>query len=267
MKIISKKETEINLSQSKISFETTGGRMWKVWDRFIAIEGKKAFHIGNVCGTCNFFFERLKGANQKISMKGVIEQLSNGSIRLDSDEYFEIEKQIPEGKYIVLNMRINPSLVQLGSESDYFTNEQIENWGVDGFWGLPHYPKIRYYREKNYVLENNRKLFTFIIPLVPETWLEQKVVSEYVDKLNSEVIPTAIALSHIDVKEPAQIEESDCSSSHICFANYLLDGHHKIFASSQTGKAINLITFLAIDEGISSTEEINEILSKICDSA
>src|SRR5262245_54250667 len=39
-------------STSLISFEKAGGGQWPIWDRFLTIDGKRAYHIGNICETC-----------------------------------------------------------------------------------------------------------------------------------------------------------------------------------------------------------------------
>ena len=77
MRLIDNHRTTIKNSKTIVSFENNG-EYWKKWDRYISIEGKQAYHIGNVCGTCEFFFERLEGANQTINPKEAIEELNIG---------------------------------------------------------------------------------------------------------------------------------------------------------------------------------------------
>ena len=57
----------VTKSASCIAFQSEGGGAWKIWDRYIALDGKRAFHIGNV-GTCSFLFERLGGASRSIDV-------------------------------------------------------------------------------------------------------------------------------------------------------------------------------------------------------
>ena len=57
----------IEKSASIIGFDTIGGGNWSEWDRYLTIAGKHAYHMGNICGTCQFFFERLNGANKSIA--------------------------------------------------------------------------------------------------------------------------------------------------------------------------------------------------------
>lgn len=252
MELLQSRKIEIKSSGSIISFQKTGAGRWKEWDRFIAIEGKKAFHIGNICGTCNFFFERLEGANQKISIETMIDEVGNKSVQLDTDTYYEIEKLIPVGNYYVLRLTVIPQFIKLGSDFDYFNKEDIGTFGLNSFWGLPHYPKINYYREIDLEIDERSKLFNFLIPIVPENWLDNNVTEAYKIKLDSGLIPTAIAISHIDVKEPADWEDDQKHTKHICLANYILDGHHKLFCAANIGKPINLISFISIDNSICS---------------
>ena len=259
MKLLQKQTVKIESSDSIVKFETTGGSDWKVWDRFISIEGKKAFHIGNICGTCNFFFERLEGANKKVSQKSVIETVGNQPVQIYSAAYFEIVKLIPAGKYRVFILNVHPRFVRVGTDADYFVKEEIETFGIDGFWGLPHHPKINYYREVDVEIDDKSKLFSFLIPIVPENWLDDETVMLYREKMGRGIVPTAIALSHIDIKEPADWDQGQKHTRHICFANYILDGHHKLFASAEAGKPLNLLSFVSIENSICSAGEIDEV--------
>jgi hypothetical protein len=71
--LLDRSEVTVVDSTSPISFQTEGGNGWAAWDRYITIDGKRAFHIGNVCGTCSFFFERMDGAKRSINAEEVAE--------------------------------------------------------------------------------------------------------------------------------------------------------------------------------------------------
>jgi hypothetical protein len=77
-KLIEVAEATSTKADSRIGFQTEGGGNWAVWDRFITLDGKRAHHIGNICGTCPFIFERREGANDKISPAGLSKSLRNG---------------------------------------------------------------------------------------------------------------------------------------------------------------------------------------------
>lgn len=151
--ILDKKKIKVKNSQSIIAFETEGGGGWEKWDRYLTIEGKKAYHIGNVCGTCNFFFERMEGANQSVSPKEVIDRLNSNVNSFDADFLVTLQKIFPNGEYLVMITEVQPKLVVPGDNHDYFSNEEVDLWGIDGFWGMPHFPKqnITALKLKNYL--------------------------------------------------------------------------------------------------------------------
>lgn len=261
-RILFKDKLEIKDSKSIVSFDTTGGGSWENWNRYISIDGKHAYEIGNVCGTCSFYFNRLDGANQSVHPSELIEQLNEGFIDLDQKTIEKIAEIIPNGKYRVLLLTVHPKQIKLGTDQDYFSNEEIKLWGVDGFWGLPHNPKISYYRGTDQPIKQDEKIFEFIIPIFPQTWLQPERVDFYKQKIAQGNIPTAICLSVLDIKIPAVWigDENPEYTGHWCLAHYLLDGHHKTFAAAELNKPITIICFLATEKGVIDSEEDIEML-------
>jgi hypothetical protein len=265
-RILYQNSLEITDSKSIVSFDTKGGGQWEVWHRYISIDGKPAYEIGNICGTCSFYFERLEGANQSVHPAGLIEQLNEGLPSLDEKTTKKIAEIIPNGKYKVLFLRVFPRKIELGTETDYFANEELKLWGLDGFWGMPHNPKIKYYRGTDQIIEEDKKIFEFIVPIFPQTWSEPKRIDFYKQQFEQGKIPTAISLSVLDIKAPAvwNNEQKTEFTGHWCLAHYVLDGHHKTFAAAELNKPINLICFLATEEGIYKTaKDIETLLSNI----
>ena len=248
-------------SASVLAFETSGDKYHEAWDRFLTVEGKPAYHIGNVCGTCSFFFERLAGANQSISPSEISDSLSRGLTRLDESLLHKIKTILPEGQYVANLMEIVPSRVLPGSPTDYFTHEQVELWGIDPFWNLTHYPKTEYYRSRTKDLGERRKLFEFIIPMFPANWLHSEECESYVSKINSGHKPTALALTVLDIKAPATLEGDPEVIEHWCLAHYLLDGHHKTFAAAEVIKPITLLSFLSLEESIATEENVRTLVN------
>lgn len=256
-------EIVIQNSQSVLGFETTGGGNFEKWNRFLTIDGKKAYHIGNICGTCAFFFERLDGANQSVHVDKLVDALNNGVAKLDSWLIEDLKNIIPDGKYVVLLSQIQPRLCTPLSSEDYFSNEQLNLWGVDGFWGLPHTPKTEYYRLNTKELDEEKGLFEFLIPTFPHNWLKEERVNEYKTILAQDNQPTVVSLSILDVKQPAFWNGDPKITSHWCLAHYLLDGHHKAYASAVSEKPITMISFIATDQGISSADDVNWLLKNV----
>jgi hypothetical protein len=46
--------------------------------------------------------------------------------------------------------------------------------------------------------------------------------------------------------------------------HYLLDGHHKVFAATETNRQVGLLSFVAADKGISTVEHIKQSLDALC---
>lgn len=250
--------TAVKESKTILAFEKSTDEYGRAWDRFLTVEGKRAYYIGNVCDTCQFLFERLEGANQKVSPQEVSESLRQGISFIDDHLLQKAKMLLPQGDYLITLSRVNPHKVSLGSDSDYFTNEQIDLWGVDGFWGLPHYPKVGYYRSQTKKIDN-KGIFEFIIPMYPENWLSADTIKQYENWIDEGRQPTALAISVLDVKQPADWEEEKVITEHWCLSHYLIDGHHKMFAASLKRQPITLLSFLAIQESVATEEQIEKL--------
>lgn len=261
--MLKSRHLNISASQSIIGFEKVGSGQWPVWDRYLTIEGKRAYHIGNICDTCAFFFERLEGANQSISATTVVERLRVGLTMLDTTLIQSIQKILPVGEYRVSLLDMMPHLVAPGTEDDYFVREQVDLWGVEPFWGLPHYPKTEYYRTRSIALEPGQHLFEFMIPMFPHTWLKPETITRYKHQFAHGEQPTALVLSVLDVKQPADWSDDSMITEHWCLAHYMLDGHHKTFAASQSKKHIKVLSFLAVNESIATTAQIDRAITSI----
>jgi hypothetical protein len=245
---------------SRVGFATEGGGSWPAWDRFITLDGKKAYHIGNICGTCEFMFERLEGANDKVSPTELTHRFRAGVTRLDEDILHTVAAALPVGDYRTLLVKCVPTRVLPSEPGDYFREEQVALWGVNAFWGLPHYTKTEYYRTERIRMTNGRGLFEFVIPMVPKSFLHADAVRSYKDALLGGTTPTALAISILDIKQPADWEGNPEINAHWCLSHYLLDGHHKILAASELGLPISILSFLAVEKGISTREEIEEVV-------
>jgi hypothetical protein len=257
-KLMSVTEKTSTTTDSRIGFETEGGGSWPKWDRFITLDGKKAHYIGNICGTCQFIFERKEGANSKVSPAAMSESLRNGVSDVDGGIPSAAIEVFPSGIYKVMLLSFVPRLIVPSQEGDYFFEEQVHLWGIDSFWGMPHYAKNEYYRTAAAKISNKGGLFEFVVPMFPKNYLDAKTIRSYEAQ---EATPTALAVSVLDVKQPANWDGDPEVTEHWCLAHYLLDGHHKMFAASQAQKRITLLSFLAVDKGVSSTDQIAEMVA------
>jgi len=260
-KLLDTTRLRVEQSTSVLAFERPPTETWKSgFDRYLTVEGKQAYHIGNICDTCEFFFERMDGANQKVSARAVSDRLRQGLEQIDTELLDRISEVIPSGEYLVSLLRVHPRKVSLGSEDDYFSAEQIALWGIDAFWGLPHYPKVEYYRSLTIPLEPGSSLFEFIIPMYPQNWLQAERAGYYSNYIQEGRNPTALALSVLDIKQPAIWEGDPEINTHWCLAHYLIDGHHKVFAASQVDAPITLLSLLAMEECIATKSETERMV-------
>jgi hypothetical protein len=262
-RVIQQTQIAVERTDSKLAFETTGAGGWPVWHRWLTIDGRRAYDLGNTCNTCAFWFERLEGAHGSLTTGDLAETLADGLEQLNPDLIAAVGAQVPVGSYEVVLLEAIPHAVTLASKNDYFANEQVRSWGIDAFWGLPHWPKVPYYRAGSYSISEDEFLYEFIVPMFPRTQLNAERIDFYVDSIKRGAVPAAIALSILDVKQPAMPYEGCDGAAHWCLAHYLIDGHHKIEAAAHAGKAIRLLSFLAVAEGISTPEEVLAAISHL----
>ena len=246
---------KLEKSESRLGFTTTGGDSWKVWDRFITLDGDQLFHIGNVCGTCAFFFRQLKDDIKKsYTVDELREKLNKGINVFDDNLLDNLSELLPVtesedkiyGEYEALLLEINPYLTRFNDAGDYFKEEQSKLWSYRD--DIDPVEKA-YYRGTDFRISEKAKLFEFFIPLYQPEQLNQERVEYYRQQIRQGMKPTAIALSVIDDKEAVCYDEDpeDGIVEHWSFANYILDGHHKMYAAALEHKPIILISFVTRD--------------------
>jgi hypothetical protein len=231
--------------------------------RFLSISGKRAYELSYPCDTCQFLFERQEGAVETVPVTRLAQQLRSGITTLDSALCDQVAPILPGGQYSVSLLEITPELTTPFSEEDYFSHEQVLLWGMDPFWGLPHYPKTEYYRTTSREIGDRKALFEFVVPMIPKNWLKKETWKGFQAQINRREKPTALAISVLDTKQPADWDESSAINQHWCLAHFLLDGHHKVFAASQLHKPITLLSFLAVGESIAYRSEIDRAIQAL----
>ena len=253
--------TKVEASESVLGFEQPTAHDGSVgWSRYLTLEGKRAYFIGGACDTCAFLFERMGGANRNVSPGEASDVLRQGIRGVDHTLVSTISKVVPRGHYRVGLLKLAPALVKPGTEHDYFAHEQAELWDTDAFWGLPHHPKTEYYRTPSVPLGSCRRLFEFVVPMFPKSWLSKKTLKAYANRLSAGERPTALAVSVLDVRGPSIREEGPMVCEHWCLTHYLLDGHHKTYAASLAGSPITLLSFLSTYESVATEENVNHVL-------
>ncbi|MFE4637827.1 hypothetical protein ACFRJ1_31275 [Streptomyces sp. NPDC056773] len=161
---------------------------------------------------------------------------------------------LPEGEYLPLLLTLEPRLTIPGKAGDYFSDEQVTTWGIDQFWGLPQYPATPYYRTFETAVDADAHLYEFVVPMVPPTWNERGRVEEYIALMEQGTVPTAVAISTLDVCRPA-VDLGDDYFAHWGLTHFLLDGHHKLEAAATTGRPVRLLSFLTLGESLAEAED------------
>ncbi|WP_400999585.1 hypothetical protein [Agromyces sp. GXQ0307] len=170
------------------------------------------------------------------------------------------------GDYLPLLLEVNPELVAPHDERDYFTHEQVATWGVDSFWGLPENPRTFYYRTFETAVASDEHLYEFVVPMVPPRWNDRERVEHYADLMAGGVTPTAVALSTLDVCQPATDDESTDYYAHWGLTHFLLDGHHKMEAAAKAGEKVRLIALVSIQGSVAGGDDLMrlpEVLSRV----
>ncbi|MET8038375.1 hypothetical protein [Streptomyces sp. NPDC005345] len=223
--------------------------------RLLMVDDEPAFELSFFCGTCPFLFRRLEGAREKLSLEGVQERLTGALDDPDAGGVIDaFGTLLPRGEYLPLLLDVKPRLVVPGKDGDYFSGEQVATWGVDQFWGLPEYPHTPYYRTFETAVDADTHLYEFVVPMVPPTWNERERVEEYVALMGQGTVPTAVAISTLDVCEPAVGMPID-HYQHWGLTHFLLDGHHKLEAASTVGRPVRILSLMALSEGLAAADD------------
>lgn len=237
-----------------------GGSTDRPSARYLYLSGKPAFELSLWCGTCPFLFERKEGANATFSAARESMTELEGKFDIADDRILEtFSPLLPRGEYLPLLLEVQPELVAPHDERDYFTHEQVATWGVDGFWGLPENPRSFYYRTFETPVDHRGHLYEFVVPMVPPGWNHPERVQHYVDLSRDGVTPTAVALSTLDVCQPAMDDQSTDYYVHWGLSHFLLDGHHKLEAAARAGRPVRLLALVSLEGSLASPEDVARI--------
>lgn len=228
--------------------------------RYLFRSGEPAFSLSFWCGTCPFLFERKEGANGTMSAEAdVMSELETPVQSVDDRVLAVFSSLLPEGEFLPLLLEVQPELVAPHSHRDYFTHEQVATWGVDSFWGLPENPRTFYYRTFETRVTPDEHLYEFVVPMVPPDWNDRDRVQHYRDLMGQGVAPTAVALSTLDVCQPAMADESTDYYVHWGLTHFLLDGHHKVEAAARSGASVRLLALVSLDGSLAGPDDLHRL--------
>lgn len=227
--------------------------------RYLMLANRPAFELSFWCGTCPFLFERMEGANQTLSIEALEGVLSEGLDEVADTVVKQFGKLLPRGNYLPLLLEMTPRLVTPRGPGDYFSEEQVRHQGIDSFWGLPEYTRTPYYRSADLQVDAKEQFFEFVVPMVPPTWNDRARLAEQRRRLESSSAPTAVAVSILEITQPAVSEAPDGHLTHWCLAHFLLDGHHKMQAAAESTRRLRLLTLLALDFGLAKEPDLRRV--------
>ncbi|MFE1585384.1 hypothetical protein ACFW6Q_06785 [Streptomyces sp. NPDC058737] len=242
-------------SEARLRFDTefheTGGPR----RRLLMVDDDPAFELSFYCGTCPLLFRRLETSRQKLSLEDLQERLTGTLDDVDDGGVIDaFGTLLPQGEYLPLLLSVEPRLVVPGREGDYFSGEQVLTWGIDQFWGLPEYPHTPYYRTFETAVDADAHLYEFVVPMVAPTWNDRERVEEYATLMEQGTVPTAVAISTLDLCEPAAGMPVD-QYQHWGLTHFLLDGHHKLEAAATVDRPVRILSLLALGEGLAGAED------------
>lgn len=246
-------------SGSRLKFEIDYGPAG-IGNRYLLIDGKRAYNLGINCQTCSLLFERMQGAIRSVEIEKTAEALRRGVASLSDAVVRTAGLGLPEGQYIALLGEAPVRIVFPQGEGDYFSEDQIALWGEDRFWCLPHDPRVPYFRAGEMDIGESRRLYNFVVPMYPTKWLTFRDKSEYEREMKEAGSGTAIAVSILDVRGPADYEGDPDPLEHWCFTHYLIEGHHKLHAASESGRSLKLLSFVAVGQCVASRKQIEQAI-------
>jgi hypothetical protein len=224
--------------------------------RLLFLDDKPAYELSFWCGTCQFLFQREYGANQTVSLPDVEARLVDGVSGLDEEVIDKYTALLPLGQYVPLLLQVQPRLVRPLEAGDYFAEEQVATWGVEAFWGLPEHPRTPYYRTFEAAVDAEAHLFEFVVPMVPPSWNDPARVQKHRERLQRSSLPTAVAVSTLDVCAPAVDSRSTDYYAHWGLTHFLLDGHHKVQAAAESERPLQLLTLISVEGSLASDEQL-----------
>lgn len=238
--------------------EPKGERTW-AGRRLLWLSGKAAFELTFWCGTCPILFQRLEGATRTLSVAELEDRLSRGLSGIDSGVLAAFAELLPAAAYMPMLLRVTPRLVTPAAEADYFAHEQVDTWGIDSFWGLPENPRTPYYRTFETRVTASAHLYEFIVPMVPPTWNDRARVQQYAQALETGSLPAAVAVSTLDISQPALDDDSSDYYQHWGLTHFLLDGHHKLEAAAAARRPLQLLALVSIDASLAGEADIRRL--------
>lgn len=198
-------------------------------NRSLLIHDQRVFDLGVICETCSFLYQRLHTPPRSLTPTLLADLLNHGITTIAPSLIETLTPLLPSGTYHI----------GLFSESPIFIAQPAGHSSTVGY-GEVHTP---FYRLPAQHVDAHGLIEQAIVPLFSPTQLDPQRVQFYKQQLQNGQLSTALAISIVEGKHVMggnSYQAPDCLS----VMHFLLDGHHKLAAASQTGQSLSILSFL-----------------------
>ena len=84
----------------------------------------------------------------------------------------------------------------------------------------------------------------------------QPKVAVYAEELQASSSPTAVAVSTLDICQPAVDTRASDYYAHWGLTHFLLDGHHKFVAAAQVERPLRLLSLVSAEASLASQDDV-----------
>ena len=221
-------------SNAKLDFTTRNGSGSYAWWYDLSFDGKPLYNIGNLCSTCQAIFSLLNVLETPLAPAELSQHLRDGITTITPDILDTVGAMIPNGKYIVGLLNIQPVISDRNTSPNSLRN-RIDNGRVNGSVG--------------------EILNEIVLPLIAEDRLDRATIDNYKARMQAGERPTVLALSVADDRAPSG------RAPDYYLAHFLLDGHHKMVAARELGLPLSVLSFLSLDGSFAFPEMLQGVVT------
>jgi hypothetical protein len=221
-----KKETiSLRGENSKFVFERRG------WASIFLMIGEEAFfNLGNQCDSLSEWFEKIEDFEE------IKETLNYPILTMEEKFLSKIGSILPKGEYKVANYLVNPTHVKPNSKSDYFSNvKNIKLFEEDKQMKSDYYQ----HQFKTQVVIDKIAQHHFFFPM--QSTLNDEIVKDYEKIIENGILPAVFCLSFYFQYKSMDYVKGNGES---ILVSLILDGHHKMKASSNLNKSVRVLNFV-----------------------
>lgn len=216
---------KVNNPNPVLNFELSTEEPTRTSSRFLTVNGQRVFDLGILCETCSFLYTRLSQISLPLKADELSSFLSDGLKSVDNKIIKTVERLLPSGQYATGLITVQP--------------EFVKHLGYVGYGSV----EESFYLAGTDKVDEHGEIQQAIVPLFSPESIRKDIVEKYKKQLDDGRKPTALAISIAEGKHSMSgpgYDSPDC----ISLMHFLIDGHHKVYAASETGKPITVLSFL-----------------------